>query len=115
MTGAPQTVTEARRTLEGAVSERQFAQQVVDAAHALGWKVYRTYRSTRSPAGFPDLVMVRAGRLVFCELKTMTGRPSRAQREWLAALEHVEERTGAIVEQHLWRPSDWDEILEVLR
>jgi hypothetical protein len=60
--------------------------------------------SRRSEAGFPDLVLVRDGRLLFRELKTATGTLSEAQRRWIAALELA----GADV--RVWRPGDWDEI-----
>jgi len=77
-------------------------------ATTLGWTlVYHTYRSTRSPSGFPDRVLVR-DRVVFVELKAEDGRPTARQREWLTGLA----RAGA--EAYLWRPSDLEEIGAVL-
>ena len=87
-----------------ALSEKDFRQQIVDLARACGWFVYFTWRSIHSPAGFPDLVLVRGAICLFRELKTEKGKPTDAQRDWLAAL------TGAGQDAKVWRPSDWPEI-----
>lgn len=90
--------------------EKRFTQAVVDLARALGWRVYHTWWSEHSAAGFPDLVLVRKGRLVFAELK-VKAVVKAAQREWLKALGEV---PG--VEVYLWRyPQDWPQIEQVLR
>lgn len=54
-------------------------------------------------------MLCRADRLLFAELKSERGRLSAAQREWREAL------GMAGVRVRVWRPSDWDEIVEVLR
>lgn len=54
-------------------------------------------------AGFPDLVIVGHGRLIFAELKSTTGRLSDRQRSWLQTLDHTETRA----ETYVWRPDDW--------
>ncbi len=100
----------ARGLLDMLVSERDFAQLVVDFAQLRGWRVYRTWNSRHSPEGFPDLVAVRAGRLVVAELKTTRGKLSAAQQDWANALAQT---TGC--EYFTWRPSDWDEIEETLK
>ena len=89
--------------------ERDWQAIVVDAAKLNGWRVYHTFDSRRSEPGFPDLVMVRGGRLIAAELKSETGRPTRAQVDWLRDLEAVES-----VETYLWRPSDWEQVCEKL-
>ena len=88
--------------------EREWQAQVVEAARLLGWRVYHTHDSRRSAPGWPDLALVR-DRLVMAELKTETGRVSPEQQQWLALLD------AAGVETYLWRPSDLDEVLAVLK
>jgi hypothetical protein len=83
---------------------------VIEFAALVGWRVYHTHDSRRSATGFPDLAMVRGGRLVFAELKTSRGRVGRDQAGWLDALAGC----GA-VESYLWRPADWATIERVLR
>lgn len=90
------------------MTEREWQAQVVDAARLMGWRVYHTHDSRRSAPGWPDLALVR-DRLVMAELKTETGRVSPEQQQWLALLD------AAGVETHLWRPSDLDEVLAVLK
>ena len=86
------------------LAEKEFRQQVVDLARACMWLVYFTWRSIHSPAGFPDLVLVRDVRCLFRELKTEKGRTTDPQDEWLAAL------AAAGQDAKVWRPSDWPEI-----
>lgn len=91
------------------LSEREWQTQVVALAKLMGWKrIYHTYNSQRSHSGFPDLVMARE-RLIFVELKSMAGKLSPSQQEWLDAL------TAAGAETHVWRPSDLEQVAEVLR
>ena len=99
-----------RQLLDHSLSERDFQAQVVQLAKLTGWRVYHTYDSRRSNAGFPDLVLVRPPRVIFAELKRQRGRVTVAQREWAEAL-----RACPGVEYYLWRPSDWDEVECVLR
>lgn len=88
--------------------ERSFADQVVQAAQLLGWRVYRTWNSQHSPAGFPDLVLVRRPRVVFAELKRQDKGPTTDQTAWL------EDLRASGQEAYLWRPSDWSTIEKVL-
>lgn len=90
-----------------AIRERDWQRTVVATARQLGWMTYHTHDSRRSDPGFPDLVMVRE-RVVFAELKTLTGKVSEEQLAWLGKLE------AAGVEVYLWRPSDEREVLAVL-
>lgn len=58
--------------------------------------------------GFPDLILIRGGKVIFAELKTERGKVSDAQYDWHSrAMEH-----GAEVD--LWRPSDWKHVVSVL-
>jgi hypothetical protein len=83
------------------VSERQLQDAILELAHLLGWRSYHTFDSRHSAAGFPDLVLVRGGRLIFAELKKGNEQLSREQAEWKRALE----RAGEVV--YVWRPEDW--------
>ena len=91
------------------VSERDWQATVIEYARTMGWAVYHPWMSLHSASGWPDLSMVRDGRLVFAELKTETGRVSKSQRAWIALLSAV---PG--VEVFLWRPSAWPEVERVL-
>lgn len=73
---------------------------------------YHTWRSFHSPAGFPDCVMVRiepGPRLIFAELKSEKGKVTPEQEQWLEALQFIG------VEAYLWRPADFDDIVEIMR
>ena len=76
----------------------------------LGWThCYFTWRSTHSPAGFPDLVLVKPGKIIYIELKSMKGKLSDFQISWLIALACA----GQWI--YVWKPDCWTEIEEVLR
>jgi hypothetical protein len=102
-------VTDIRPLLNRQISEKAFQAQVLQLAQACGWKYYHPYDSRRSVAGYPDITLVRANRLLLVELKTERGRMSSAQQSWREALL----ATGK-VEYYLWRPRDWNEIVDVL-
>ena len=91
------------------LTEKDFLNQVREVARLYGWMCYHTYDSRRSEPGFPDLVLVREGRLIFAELKTDTGKLTPAQDQWYGALRDV---YGIGV--YIWQPRDWDEIVEML-
>jgi hypothetical protein len=103
------------------VTERELQQAVIECAHVLGWRcaqfrVARTAHGWRTPvqadgAGFSDLILVRRGRVVACELKADRGQLTDQQHDWLRAL------AAARVETHVWRPADWTggEVERVLR
>jgi hypothetical protein len=112
------------------VSEEELQTLVMDWAKLNKWRQTH-FRPARTRAGwstplqgdpgFPDLVAVRPGRLVFAELKSETGEATADQLGWLAGLWSIEEQIRARcngwspIETHLWRPSDWSQIEEVLR
>jgi hypothetical protein len=97
-------------TLHRSQLEKAFMGQVLELADLHGWLSYHSYDSRRSTPGFPDLVMVRNKTLIFAELKTAKGKPSKEQTKWLEALSQVE-----TVSSHIWKPSNWQEIEGVLR
>ena len=96
------------------ITEKQFEAQVKDLARLLGYKYYHTWRSIHSPAGFPDCVMVRNGTVIFAELKSDKGKLSQHQEEWIEALNKVSS-VSLGVQVYVWRPADFDRIVEVLR
>ena len=59
-------------------------------------------------AGWPDLVLVAPDRILFRELKSATGKLSPAQEAWGTRL------TGVGCDWGVWRPADWDRIVNVL-
>lgn len=99
------------KTAAGQMLESALQSNILDLATRLQWMSYHTHDSRRSQPGWPDLAMVRRGRLIIAELKQERGRPTAKQAEWLAALRLVPN-----VEVYLWRPSDWfaDRIRQVL-
>lgn len=84
------------------LDEAGFMSQVIQLARVTGWLVYHTRNSKGSDAGFPDLVLVRDGQVMFWECKRDEGKPTMAQAEWLAAL-----GDSSIVEVGVIRPRDW--------
>lgn len=83
---------------------------VIEAARGLGWRVIHsrnTYSEGRwhtplaGDPGAPDLILVRAGRVLLVELKSQRGKLSANQQAWRDAI------MGGPVEYYLWRPSDW--------
>lgn len=89
-------------------TEKQFQAIVVELAQYLGWMVYHTWNSMHSPAGYPDLVMLRGDRQVVAELKSAKGVLSAEQYFWLEAFMAV----GA--EVYLWQPEDIEAIKGIL-
>lgn len=101
-------------------SEAEFQQQVEQYARLRGWEFmhirpamnqvggWRTPISGPLGSGFPDLILVRANRLIFAELKAEKGRVTPAQKHCLDVLR------GTSAEVFLWRPSDLSSILELL-
>lgn len=101
------------------MTEAAFQQQVIELAQLLGYRVAhfrpaRTEQGWRTPVaadgkGFPDLVLVGHGRVIFAELKSDRGRLTGDQEVWLYHLAQTP------AEAYCWRPTDFDEIQEVLR
>jgi VRR-NUC domain len=101
------------------VDEQSFQAAVVDVGRLAGWRVAhfrpaRTAKGWRTPvtadgAGWPDLVCARPPRLLFVELKAEVGTLRPQQTEWLDVL-----RLLPACETYVWRPSDWDALVEVL-
>ena len=92
------------------LTEAMFQGLVLNMAETFGWEVFHDGDSRRSNAGFPDLVLVKDGRIIFAELKReKNSYPSKPQMDWLALLSQA---AGDNVMAVLWRPSsNWQGIL----
>ena len=91
--------------------EKDLLTVVRQMAKVSGWIFYHTYDSRHSVPGFPDCVMihVQGRRIVYAELKRQDGKESPAQLAFRVAIK------SAGGEAYLWRPSDMQEITDVLR
>ena len=105
--------------MTGLVKEDDFQRQVIDLAHVFNWSIAH-FRPAQTKygwrtavagdgAGFPDCVFVKPPRLIFAELKSETGQLSAEQYFWLQGLVKCGQ------EVYLWKPSDFEEITEMLR
>lgn len=109
-----------------AISESEWLDQVTQVAAIYGWewvhfRPARTAHGWRTPvsgtlgAGWPDLVLVRPGRVVFAELKTGRNKPSAEQERVLAVLRSAAGLTDAgVVRVRTWYPGDLDDVVAVL-
>jgi hypothetical protein len=110
----------ARRT-----PEKDFQDSVIQWARMFGWRCFyipdwmyrlaiasmlRSRRKDRDwpDKGFPDLVLLKPGRLIVAELKAPKGRIEPDQKEWHALFDTV----GIPV--HIWKPDDIDRIIMLL-
>lgn len=103
-------------------TEASWLAQVTELAETEGWYWLhidpavndRGYWRTpiRGPlgAGWPDLVLIHPERerVLFVELKSEKGKLKPQQEEVLALLQDVGQ------EVYVWRPSDWDSVLQCL-
>jgi len=95
--------------------------QIIELAEQwLGWQTMhirpaRTKHGWKTPVqgalgkGWPDLVMLRGGRIIAAEMKTDKGKVTPEQADVIGLLQ------AAGVETYIWRPKYWDDIVEVLR
>lgn len=79
------------------IAEKDMQDAIRMAALRNGWMFFHTHDSRRSDAGYPDCICVKAGRILFFELKAQKGRVSPQQRRWIAALSDVPMVLAAIV------------------
>ena len=117
------------------MTEKELQRRVMRLAKELGWRRFhvkpapmrnrkgRYITPVDGEAGFPDLVLVRDGRLLFAELKSERGQLSAEQMAWRHQLQQVEASSGMHVENlatgfgvdcrnvqvFVWRPQDWDD------
>lgn len=101
-----------RMALLEQMSETTFQSEVIGMASDLDWYAFHHPDSRKdTKAGLPDLTLLhlRTGRIIFAELKTMTGRLRPSQRRFLEAA-----LLDSSNELALWRPSDLEEIALIL-
>ena len=105
------------------ITEAQHQDRIIELARDLGWLVGSTKDSRGSEDGEPDLRMVHPvqGRAIVIECKDQRGRYRKAreapksgrllpgQDDWAEAY-----KACPGVEYYLSRPSDWDEMKEIL-
>jgi hypothetical protein len=133
-----------RRALSasGELTEAAFMAQVIGLARVYGWRIYHPPAGGHGSAktggrrvdheqvpegrGFPDLLLLKGGRLIVAELKTRTGRMRQDQQEWLDAFNQmgyaIDDLYGSAdtawpragVVANIWRPEDWDVIRRFL-
>ena len=85
--------------------EKTFQQEVRQIARLYGWADYCAWNSQHSPAGWPDLTLLRPPHLIFAELKTDTGRLTTPQTRTLNLLRGCQH-----ISAYCWEPSDYDRI-----
>lgn len=99
-------------------SEAQFQKRVVVYAEKHGWDwmhvprsaskgAWRTQTTGTLGVGWPDLFLLRAGRIMFFELKADDGDVRPEQRRVLTKL-------GQAVECYVIRPRDWPQLVNLL-
>jgi len=89
----------------------QLKQRIIDLARYRGFEhIYHTWNSMHSPAGFPDLLLLRADRLIVIELKIRPDNLRAEQYFWLIAFRGITDFV------FVWDDSDedWEQIKAVL-
>jgi hypothetical protein len=99
------------------ITEADFSTQVEGLLNLSGWRWHhsrpaRTKDGWVTPIsgdpGIPDIIAVRGDELIWIELKSERGRLTPGQYAWIGSLRVAGQRV------YLWRPSDWDEVVEIL-
>ena len=89
------------------MTEKQWQSQVVQLAKQWGWRVFHPYLSIKSA---PDLHLSHEARrqVIYAELKREKGKLTERQGEYLDHLRACGQQV------FVWRPSDLDEVIEIL-
>ena len=100
------------------LSEADMQAGVIALARLLGWRTVHfrpamTTRGWRTPVsgdgkGFPDLILVRKGRLIVAELKSAKGECTPEQEAWLDSFR------ASCAEVYVWRPADYPNVIKAL-
>lgn len=110
----PKKLTDQEKMLR-AISERDWQSHVIKIAEVKGWKYYHppdnrpvNGRIQKVVSGFPDLCLVKNGKMIFAELKREKGIVSPEQQAWIMAIK------ACGIDVYIWRPSDVHAIVEIL-
>lgn len=95
------------------LSERELQDQILAEAKTYNWLVFHDNDSRRNNAGFPDLVLVKDGKIIFAELKRESKR-AKLRDDQVIWIEELGRASGENVMVAVWRPSDRDRIWAVL-
>lgn len=97
--------------------EEAFLQAVRDLAHLHGWQTYHTRNSKGSDPGIPDLLLRRNNMEMWIELKLENRKKNGEYKEQPSAeqCEFLEWCQCRGKQAHLFRPSDWPEIEQLLK
>lgn len=101
-----------------AADEAAFQAKVIKLAHEAGWMHQHSYRGrtakgawrTNATPGFPDLLLLKRGRMVVLELKMPGNHASDDQNRWVSLFQSL----GGNVEAFVVYPADWPAIVELL-
>ncbi len=107
------------KTSQIKMSESDLQTAIVDLAHLYGWRIAhfrpaQTKYGWRTPVsadgkGFPDLCLVKGGKLIFWEVKSGYSPLREEQDEWLKRLGRVDGVIAMVV-----RVADWGYIYKTL-
>lgn len=91
-------------------SERSFQNRLESLSVRHDWLYYHPFDSRKSRKGYPDTTLShrRRGLVIFAELKSVSGRPSLEQMEWLESLRAC----GQLA--YLWYPRHWPLIEDII-
>lgn len=106
--------------MKATLSEAEFTRMVLTLAKLCGWRTahFRPGMTQKGKwvtavqgdgKGFPDLVLVRNGKIIFAELKVGKNMATKEQGAWLTALSET------AAECYVWRPESWPEIEKILK
>lgn len=106
------------------LTEKQFSQQIEDLLKLYGWRwchfrpaktKYGWRTALSGHQGFPDYIATKSSRLIIFEIKSEKGKMSNDQLLWYLALNLVSGSSHGCISVYIWRPSDFDSIVEVLK
>lgn len=116
----PRRLTDLER-YQRAATEDELLVAITDALSFFGWRWSHVRRSDRAITmghqGVLDITAARYPRVLFIELKSETGQLTTEQMAWVLAIagQNPAERQPGHPEIYVWRPSDLDRALAILK